>query len=184
LETDISARDRLSKEGYKLLEVPKILYDELSAAFGTGEETRVRVTGIPHGTYLVRAIAITHPEAAFTGAIGVEVNEYLERSTLAIWHRRPTPDDEDSVGAPYAYLSLFASARETGVWTAVRGNHMADALTAELTYHGPGPPLPVGAVRVACADARVAARTGPRMRRPRLLGRLHVRRLTPPLAVF
>ncbi len=136
METDISARDRLSKEGYKLLEVPKILYDELSAAFGTGEETRVRVTGIPHGRFVVRAIAITHPEAAFTGAIGVEVNEYLELSSFAIWPRRPTPDDEDSAGAPYACLSLCASARETGVWTAVRGNHMADALTAELTYHG------------------------------------------------
>lgn len=136
METTISARDRLVKDGYQLLDVPKILYDELSEAFGTGEETRVRVTGIPHGTFLVRSIAITHPEAALAGAIGVEVNERLQRSAFAIWSRRPTPDDEDSVSAPYAYLSLFASARETGVWTAVHGNHMADELTAELMYHG------------------------------------------------
>ncbi|MBI5655176.1 hypothetical protein HZC53_06020 [Candidatus Uhrbacteria bacterium] len=111
----------------RLLDIPVVLFGELSDKLGAADEHTVRLS---HGEFRVRQLRAVPGFSDFAGAIGLQVGDRFAR--FVVWHRSPKDEDRDSVFEPEPLLKITASPSDGGVWTCSQGNLMTERLRAEL----------------------------------------------------
>ena len=114
----------------RLLDIPRFLFEEISAVLGIGEEHEIRLS---RGTYRVRAVNPAHRATGFEGAVGFR-SMYDDYFQFVIWGIMPKQESADTVAEPRALLGIEARPVDGGVWTISRGNYVVESLTAELPF--------------------------------------------------
>ncbi len=112
--------------------IPAMLYDELSTKYCHGDEKILYLydVGLVSGSYKVRALRADHPEIGFGGAVGYYENGQF--SCLVLWHRMPTPADNDHYSSPDPLFIIKANVVDAGVWAYSRGNLLEEKVWAEI----------------------------------------------------
>lgn len=113
---------------FRILDMPRILFDEISARLGIGEVEEIdRYDGV----FRMRRLDPNHRHVGFAGAIGHRtfVND---AATLHLWPRVPEPGDKDMVYEVLPILRITAHTASDGVWTATHGNLKKEKARAEL----------------------------------------------------
>src|ERR1035441_9849638 len=86
----------------RLVDLPRMLYDEVSATLGIGEQKRVYTRG---HDWLVQALNPNHRKTGFLGAIGYR--KIYEHHEFCFWPWVPRPDTDDFEDE-YPFVSMNA----------------------------------------------------------------------------
>jgi len=112
------------KQVFRLAEVPLILFDEVSAQLGIGEE-------FLFDGFRCRILDPNSKHTGFEGTIGLRTFDEFNRA-FVIWGRVPSPEQKDTVAEPVHLLNIHAWPE----WVNRDSTLTSDVIRADLQRSG------------------------------------------------
>ena len=114
----------------RVVDIPRLLYNEVSARLGVGDEYDITLTFGGH--YRCRKLNPETRLTGFPGAIGFHAWPGSDNQDFALWDRAPDSRNAETVFEPQRRVMIWAGARDAGVWTAFHGTLMHEKVMVEI----------------------------------------------------